>query len=261
MPAPNIGEPLTRSQLERPVGEALEVLSVPTSPTAILTLRSFPRLRGLMADWNQVQHSIGDAGDLQDVLVRAYADTDLGPLRWNNKLRRLRFKDRSRLTSLSGIELFPHLHELLVSLAPLRDLTALHHASRDLSKLNIEACSIGDLEPIQSLEALRWLSASECGPVATVQPLSGLGELRVLWMFGTTRVLHDDLTPIAAIPALKGLRMKSRRPYRPSVPDIQSRLVEPTIPRPEEPTVTPSRDDGGAGGIGDRKRRQSGVPG
>jgi hypothetical protein len=69
-----------------------------------------------------------------------------------------------------------------------------------------------------------WLNLSECGDLPSLVPLRGLTSIEVLLMFGTTKIVDGDLTPIADLRRLRELRMQSRRHYRPSVAEIQASL-------------------------------------
>ena len=56
--------------------------------------------------------------------------------------------------------------------------------------------------------------------------LDEVSELEFLWLYGTTKVLDENLAPIADLPRLREVRMKSRANYRPRLEDIQTRLAQ-----------------------------------
>jgi hypothetical protein len=204
----------------------LETLSVQSAPSATLDVAAFHELLSLTASWGQIRSTIADAPQLRDLLVLGYTDADLSALRWNSSLRRLRFKDRPSLTSLAGIEAFRHLQEFGVYLAPLDDLEPLRGLESALEALHLESCRVHDLGPIENLTTLRVLNASECGEIKSLQPLLGLTELEVVLLFGTTKIVDNDLAPLASLPRLRELRMRPRRTYRPSVEHIQTLVMD-----------------------------------
>lgn len=208
------------------LSSTLESLRVQSAPAATIDLGKFPLLKRVSAEWIQVRSSIGECPGLTDLFLRAYSEIDLGPLRWNSQLVRLRFKDRPRLLSLAGLEALQSIEHLGVYLAPLRDITALSAlAPNQLRELHLESCRIRDLSPAADSHGLRLLNASDCGDMESVHPLGRLSHLEVLWLFGTTRVLDEDLSPIAELPELRELRMRSRKTYRPSVEDVQALIA------------------------------------
>jgi hypothetical protein len=204
----------------------LEVLSVQTAPKALIDLGQFPVLTVMAAEWSQIRSTISEAPRLRDLMVRAYDEADLEPLRWNTALTRLRFKDRPRLRHLSGVEVLRSLEHLGVYLAPLQDLDALGNEDFALRELHVESCPIRDLSPLARQHKLTLLNASDCGDLASLSPLRELSDLSILWLFGTTRVVDDDLSPLCELPHLRELRMRSRRSYRPSVEAIQALCAE-----------------------------------
>ncbi|HVR79062.1 MAG TPA: hypothetical protein VMS99_11815 [Acidimicrobiia bacterium] len=208
------------------LAETVESLSVQTAPSATLDVSAFPRLTSLAAEWSQVRLSIATAGALTDLLLRSYREVDLVPLQWNSRLRRLRFKDRPSLQTLTGVGELHELEHLGVYLAPLRDIEDLRDIQSELLYLHIELCRIGDLGPVSGLSALRMLNAGDCGGIRSVAPLRNLQNLRVAWLFGSTNVLDHDLSALVDLPALEELRMQSRQSYRPSVGFIHSLIAE-----------------------------------
>ncbi len=204
----------------------LETLSVQSAPSATLDVAAFPQLSTLTASWDQVRSTIAGAPQLEDLFVLSYTEADLMALRWNSSLRRLRFKDRPSLTSLAGVEVLQNLRELGVYLAPLDDLEPLRGLDSALEELHLESCRFHDLAPIENLMTLHTLNASECGEIKSLRPLLRLTELKAVLLYGTTRIVDDDLAPLGSLPKLQELRMRSRRTYRPSVEHIQTLIVE-----------------------------------
>ena len=210
----------------RNLSPTLESLSVESAPEATIDLARLPSLTSLSAGWGQVRASIGELPGLTDLFLLSYSDIDLAPLRWNSQLVRLRFKDRPRLRSLAGLGALQSIGHLGVYLAPLRDITALRDLPpAGLRELHLESCRMSDLTSVASARGLRLLNASDCGEIESLQPIRPLLDLETLWMYGTTKVLDDDLAPITDLPRLRELRMQSRRTYRPSVKDVQTLIA------------------------------------
>ena len=209
------------------LSSTLESLSVQSAPAATIDLARLPALTSVSVDWAQVRSSIGDLPRLTDLLLLSYSEVDLVPLQWNTRLVRLRFKDRPRLRSLAGLEALQSIEHLGVYLAPLRDIAALRDLPpTGLRELHLESCRMSDLSSVASAQGLRLLNASDCGEIDSLAPLCGLEELEIVWLYGTTKVLDDDLTPIAALPRLRELRMMSRKTYRPSVKDVERLIAQ-----------------------------------
>ena len=204
---------------------SLVSLSLSTGPKCRLDLRRMPKLTTLSTDWALVGDSISERPEIEDLYLGGFAEADLTRLRWNVALRRLRLKDRPRLESLDGVESFALLEQLGVWSAPLADLNGLRGLrSGRLLELQLESCRLHDLEPVCSLESLRFLNLSDNGELSSVRCLTALKALEVLWLFGTTRVVDGDLSVLAHLP-LKELRMKSRKQYRPSVEQLQLQIT------------------------------------
>jgi hypothetical protein len=205
----------------------LESLIVDTSPRAMLDLRELPHLTRLAADWEQVRQTIGSAGELQRLFLARYREADLRPLGDHRALAVLDMKEDPQLESLAGIDQLPALSELgIFGAARLLDISDLVYAASHLLTLHLQSCrGIEWLDAIGSTVGLEFLSVSDCGDVQSLSPLGALHELRVLYLYGTTRVLDGDLTPLTRLPKLRELRMQGRREYRPSVREIQAHLV------------------------------------
>lgn len=177
--------------------------------------------------------TLGECSGLADLYLGSYGVADLTPLRWNTELSRLRLKDRPRVRTLAGLEFLPRIEHLGIYGAPLEDISAVVELA-GVRELHLESCPIRDLSPIGCLNRLRLLNASDCGDVTSIDPVRSHLDLEVLWLFGTTRILDDDLGPIARLPLLRELRMKARRTYRPSVEAIQA-AIEGRAPFSSQP--------------------------
>ena len=200
-------------------------LSLNTGPKCRLDLRRMPKVVSLSADWALVSESISERPEIEDLYLGGFAEADLGRLRWNVALRRLRLKDRPRLESLDGVGSFQLLEQLGVWSAPLADVAALRDLpSNRLTELQLEACRVRDLGPLCSLTNLRFLNLSDEGDIPSVGVFASLKALEVLWLFGTTRVVDGDLGVLAQLP-LRELRIKSRKQYQPSVEALQTRIA------------------------------------
>jgi hypothetical protein len=209
------------------LANTLEAINVETSPAAILDLSKLPLLVSLGADWAQVRDSIGIAEDLRRLFLMSYREQDLRDLGEHRSLASLAMKEHPQLTSLKGIDQFPALAELGVfGAGGLRDISNLagETIGSRLQKLQLQSCPIERLDALTEVTALEFLNVGECGDIQSLHPLAALSKLRCLLLFGSTRVLDGDLTPLMHLPRLKELRMKSRREYRPSVREIYESL-------------------------------------
>lgn len=207
------------------LGASLRTLALTTHPSAVLDLERFPGLRELGADWSQVSGSWASAPGLVRAALRGYAAADLLPLGTAPGLVEVDLKDRPRLESLRGASGLPALRRLaVVGAAALTGIDDLRTLDR-LEVLELEACrGVDALDTVAGCRALTRFNASDCGDVASLEPLRDLARLRHLRLYGTTRVLDGDLSVLADLPVLEDLRMRSRREYRPSVAEIQALL-------------------------------------
>lgn len=207
------------------VASTLESLSVESGP-AVIDLGSFPHITDLAASWEQISDSVSKAHHLESLYAGSYTPEDLTPLQHNSRLKRIRMKDRPRLRSLRGVEQLPALDHLGIYLATsLHDFAPLREATT-LRELHLESCrSLTDLTPIAASLGLRLLNVSECGDIVSLAPLAALLELEAVLLYGTTKIVDDDLTPLAGLPRLRELRIMSRRSYRPSVEQLHA-LIE-----------------------------------
>lgn len=206
------------------LADTIEVLSVESAPVE-LDLGRFPRLTDLSAQWPQMAGTLSECPLLESLYIGSYGGDDLTPLRHNAELSKLRMKDRPALHSLAGLGKLQRLRHLGIYMAArLEDFTALEDIEL-LNELHLEACrSLRDLAPIAAHRSLAILNAAECGDVTSLRPLVGLDQLETIWMFGDTRVLDDDLSPLASLPRLIDLRLKGKESYTPSVEQIQATI-------------------------------------
>lgn len=203
------------------LADTLEDVNLVTSLSAMFDLSRFPRLAGVSAEWGQIRDSVADGPSLRSLFILSYSEPDLWPLRWNTTLTHAYFKDRPRLRSLGGLEVLNKLEVLGVALAPLVDISALAQCEARLTELQLDACRVDEVTPLAGQTGLKLLNVSDCGGIESLSPLRGLHQLEDLWMWGSTKVLDNDLSPLLDLPRLIDLRMQSRRSYRPSVADIQ----------------------------------------
>lgn len=204
---------------------SLELLRLTTDPKLAVDLANFPLLRDLSADWQQIKATVSAAARLDRLHIGRYSAPDLRPLSSLENLRRLALTDRPRLASLAGLEAFRALRSLgIYGGRHLVDISALD-GSDSLEELELEGChKLAHIDAVSSCARLRRLNVSECGDLASLWPLADLAELEVVRLFGSTRIVDGDLSPLARLPHLNDLRMMSRRQYRPSVHDIQASL-------------------------------------
>ena len=204
---------------------SLRVLHVTTNPVLKVDLDRLSGLRVLSAAWPQVSASIEAATGLEVAFLRGYQPADLKPLTPLTGLVELVMKDRPRLKSLAGLSALPLLRLLEVYLA--KDLADTDELAgrTGLRKLTLESCRrVGQVDVLTGCTGLRTLNLSECGDLASLGPIRSLTNLENLLLYGSTKIVDNDLSPLAALPRLRQLRMQSRRSYRPSVDEIQASL-------------------------------------
>ena len=206
--------------------ETLEVLNVVTSPGARIDLARFDALWDVGADWGQVKHSIGAASGLRRLFAGNYTEVDLTALAGCAALQHVVLKDRPQVRSLDGVGELGELHHLGVYAAPrLCDLSALCDFD-SLRELHVEACSsIGALEAVSCHRGLTMLNVSDCGEIESLRPVARCEGLEVLWLYGSTRIVDNDLSILMRLPRLVELRMRNRRDYRPSVAAIHDAIA------------------------------------
>lgn len=209
-------EPLTR------LAPTLEELSVQASTEATLDLDGFDLLRNLAAPWPLIAPTLGRLSTLQGLVTfEGFGEQDLRVLRDHVLLEQLTIKDARCLESLDGVEA-PDLRVVQLQRAPrLRDISALVGSRDSLTELRLESVpGLKRVDDIGLLRNLRFLEVGDCAHIDSLAPLSGLRLLEVLYAWGTTEVVDADLTPLLQLPALRELRMRPRRSYKPGVREI-----------------------------------------
>lgn len=202
----------------------LEVLNLQTAPTPI-DLSRLPRLTRVGAGWAQIKATVASLAGLQELFVLAYSETDLSPLLGNKELLSLSMMDRPRVETLEGVEQFSWLRKLALPLAPVHSLDPLRAASPLLEVLDFSYCrNIQELDAIGSLSGLVQVDFSECREIESVGVFDSLSLIEGIFMWGSTRVLDADLSPIARLPRLRTLRMNSRKSYKPPVAEIKTAI-------------------------------------
>ena len=212
-----------------PIGRlagSLEYLSVEAASRAQVDLQSFVRLQSLTGDWKHFRATVARATGLETLRTGNFSEVDLQALAGFSRLRHLVIKAARRLESLAGLERLTSLSSFTLQLAPrLADISAVAQLSSSLRELWFETCGgLDSIDDVAGLKHLRELWVADCGDIASLKPIAGLPELEELFVWGTTRVLDADLSPIESLPRLREVRMKPRRAYRPPLAAVQSRL-------------------------------------
>jgi hypothetical protein len=200
----------------------LESLRVTTHPDLTIRLSELPKLRNLGASWAQVAETIGQVSGLHDLFLLAYMPDNLEPLSSHSGLQTLRMKDRPRLRSLSGLSCLPNIQRLGIYLAArLDDITELRDRS-EIRELELDWCKkMRRIDDLAGCVGLRRLSVAESGDIESLKPVAGLIELEELYLYGSTKILDNDLTPLTGLPRLKTLALMNRRGYSPSVQELR----------------------------------------
>jgi hypothetical protein len=209
------------------LSETLAKLDLAVDTSISVDLAKLPRLTALSATWRQVKASIRYAVGLERLYMESYGEPDLTPLTMLRSLAELRMKDRPRIASLHGLSAMSSVRHLGIFVARnLADLTELR-TRHDLMHLELEGCrKIPNISDIEACVGLQFLNLAECGDLPTVAPIRMLTRLDSLWLYGDTKVLDGDLTPVLALPRLEDFRMMSRRGYNPSVSEIERQILE-----------------------------------
>ena len=80
------------------------------------------------------------------------------------------------------------------------------------------------LESLRELLSLRYLGIGECGDLPSATELQTLIALEVLSAWGSTCFVDGDLSVLTRLPALREVRMRNRRHYRPAVTEIPAAI-------------------------------------
>jgi hypothetical protein len=208
------------------LSETLVKVDLGISARAIVDLARLPRLTNLIATWRQVRASINHAVELESLFLDSYEEPDLTPLAMLRSLSSLGMTGRPRISSLLGLSTPTSMQHLSISVASkLTDLTELR-TMRNLVTLQFEGCRrISSIADIEACVGVQFLNVGECGELPTIAPIRMLTSLDSLYLYGDTKVLDGDLTPILALPRLEDFRMMNRRHYKPSVSEIEERIL------------------------------------
>jgi len=208
------------------LADTLQEFSVQAGSMTRINLSALPHLRGLSCNWGQVADTIGHASGIEDLYLGSYTEPDLTPIAHLTVLRSLRMKDRPALRSLDGVESMPSLAHLGVYLAPLEDTSALARiGSASLIDLALESCRrISSLSDVSALAGLRKLNVGDGGTIESLQPLSALHLLELLYLYGSTNIADGDLEPLLGMHQMRDLRIMNRRHYKPSVGEVEATL-------------------------------------
>ena len=204
----------------------LKELSIQTSPGAILDLKQLPDLTRLGASWGQVRDTINTLARLTHIFLLSFDSPDLTVFESNKALESIQMKDRPKIASLKGLSKLPRLEDLGIFFATrLKDLNDLESGNDMLHTLQLEGCrGITNLEPMSHLRGLKFLNASDCGDIDSIRPVADLKRLEDFYLYGTTKILDNDLSPLLQLPHLRDVRIQSRRTYRPSVAEVTAFL-------------------------------------
>jgi hypothetical protein len=208
------------------LGATLEVLSVQAAPAAELDLSGLPRLNSLAAEWGVLRSTLGELSAVKSVMTWRFDEPDLRAFRDHGALERLAIKEAPCLESLSGVGDLPELRALAVALARrLRDISEAGGLAGSLRELELQAApGVDEIDDVDALVELRVLGLNDCGDVASLAPIVALQRLEKFHAWGSTRIVDDDLSPLAQLPTLKAIRMRDRRSYNPRVAELNARL-------------------------------------
>lgn len=191
----------------------------------MLDLGEASRLRALAGEWELIRWQLRLLDSLERLITWRFDEPSLLALNEHTHLRRLTIKEPRKLESLLGAESFQSLRHLELTPAPwLTDITAIDDLT-GLEALILEgARSLGTIDRLRLHVNLRHLAIADSGEIESLSPLRDLTRLQTLYLWGTTRILDADLSPVLGLSALTDLRMRPRKLYRPSVPEVMSRL-------------------------------------
>ena len=204
----------------------LTELRVESAPHAKIDLQNLAKLTTLASNWTQVEKSVMHCARLANVTFAPYSAPNLYPLACLEALKTVILKECRVLFSLDGIEDFPpQLRELSVMLAPkLADIESLRRAKLPrLSRLELDTCrKLVHIEAAAHLSSLTFLNLSEGNEISSLAPVQSLTSLETLFLYGSTRILDGDLSPVTTLPKLMDFRLRSRRHYKPSTREIET---------------------------------------
>lgn len=175
----------------------------------------------ISGEWALIGGALGALPRLEGLNAWAFGDVDLHAFRDHVFLATLTIKDAPRLQSLDGLGNLPDLAALtIVGARRLHDIDEIGELSQSLRELKLEGCRIEAIDVVESLVGLRFLGISESGDIASLAPINSLIQLEAFYAWGTTRIVDNDLSPLARLPRLKEIRMRDRRGYKPSVREL-----------------------------------------
>ena len=208
------------------LGRTLESLSVQVARAAQIDLGALPHLRALGAWWDAAKESIHLVDALQELTLMEYDERTLAPLATHTSLTNVKLKYAPALETLDGAEDLASLATLSVQdareLADIAGITSLADTLRDVE---FEACrKIDSISDLETLCNLRFLGVSDCGEIESLQPVVEMQALESLHMWGTTRILDDDLSPLLQLRRLTDLRIRGRSSYRPPLVEVMTEL-------------------------------------
>lgn len=208
------------------LAETLDELRIQAGSNTRFDLTALPALRVLACDWKQVRDTIGKVTGIEDLYLASYAPSDLTPIAHLSGLRSLRMKERPAVRSLDGLEALPWLSQLGIFLSPLEDLSALAALNPPvLAELQLESCRrVVSLDDVRRLVGLRYLNVSECGDIDSLAPIAELRNLERLYLYGSTKILDGDLSPLLGLTRLHDLRLMNRRHYAPQAREVKVQL-------------------------------------
>jgi hypothetical protein len=207
-----------------PIGRlrGLREICVRAAESATLDLALLPHLQTVNGEWALIGPTLSAVADLEHLSTWRFGERGLYAIRGHFALTTLKIKDAPWLESMSGIGGLSKLASLVIVGAPrLSDISDLAGLSSSLTELTLEECAqIDEIDAVEPLTELRFLSISEAGDIASLAPVASLLRLETFYGWGSTRVVDNDLTPLADLPHLKEVRIRPRRGYTPSARDL-----------------------------------------
>lgn len=208
------------------LGPTLQSLSVQVASGAQIDFGALPRLRTLAAWWDAAKESVHSVDALQELTLMDYDERTLAPLATHTSLTSVKLKYAPALETLDGAEDLASLATLRVQGArELADIAGISNLADTLRDVEFEACrEIHSISDVETLCNLRFFGVSDCGEIESLRSVVEMTELESLCMWGTTRILDNDLSPILQLRKLTDLRLRGRRSYRPPLAEVMTQL-------------------------------------